>query len=344
MKKTDKSSLKAMVIRKKYLIAGIAGILALILLYIVAFRNHNGRPEQLTLYGNVDIRQVDLAFEVDGRIEKLVVEEGDMVEQGQLIGALNQELYQQSTLLAQARVNAQQAVLQKLQSGNRLEEIAQARAELAVADSQYNLQKAEFSRREELFKSGNISRQQYEDSKNALDTALARQQSAQQNLNLSEKGAREEDIAQAKSQLQAEQASLAIMKNRYARTQLFSPAKGVITARVLEPGSVVAASSIVYTLAVDDKPWIRSYVPEPLRGFIKQGMQVVITSDQPDGKTYHGQIGFISPVAEFTPKTVETTELRTQLVYRVRILVDDNDGNLHQGMPVTIVVAIPENP
>jgi HlyD family secretion protein len=110
-----------------------------------------------------------------------------------------------------------------------------------------------------------------------------------------------------------------------------------------EPGAIVATSDVIYVLSLDHPVWVRTYVPEPLLGKIHPGMEVSVTSDSAPDKPYTGKIGFISPVAEFTPKSVETPELRTDLVYRLRIVIDESDQGLRQGMPVTVHVPEPND-
>ena len=108
-----------------------------------------------------------------------------------------------------------------------------------------------------------------------------------------------------------------------------------------EAGAIVQAGEAVYVMSLTTPVWVRTYVSEPDLGRVQPGMEVQIKTDTPGGKTYAGKVGFISTTAEFTPKTVETTELRTSLVYRLRIVVDDDTGFLRQGMPVTVITEPP---
>ena len=112
----------------------------------------------------------------------------------------------------------------------------------------------------------------------------------------------------------------------------------MILTRIQEPGAIVAEGAPVYTLSLTAPVWVRTYVAEPDLGRIHPGMPAAVTTDSAPDKVYAGQIGFISPVAEFTPKTVETTSLRTDLVYRLRVIVDNPDNGLRQGMPVTVTL------
>lgn len=97
----------------------------------------------------------------------------------------------------------------------------------------------------------------------------------------------------------------------------------------------------MFTLTLTTPVWVRTYVNEPDLGFVQPGMAAAVTTDSAPGRPYRGHVGFISPTAEFTPKAVETRELRTDLVYRLRVIVDNPDGGLRQGMPVTVRLALP---
>ena len=153
-------------------------------------------------------------------------------------------------------------------------------------------------------------------------------------------GPHQEDREQAAAQLRGDEAALELARYRLARTNVTAPADATVLARVVEPGSVLLPTTVIYTLALDDRVWVRTYVPEPDLGRLKPGMDVKITTDSRPDRPYDGYVGFISPTAEFTPKTVETPELRTQLVYRLRVFVRNPDSGLRQGMPVTITIPL----
>ncbi len=320
------------------LVGGVA-----VLVVAAAFAWHYWpRPaaEGLTLYGNVDIRQVDLAFNAIGRLQELRREEGDPVKAGETIALLEPETYQDLAALARARAEAQQIALRRLETGSRPEEVARERA--MVAANRAALADAELllKRRSELLQGGNVSRQLYDDAKNALDATRARLDAASQALRLTEIGPRQEDIDQAKALLLAQKAVQSLAERRLIDTELKAPADGIVLSRIVEPGAMVGPNTPIFTITLTDKVWVRTYVSEPDLGRIRPGLEVKIASDTDPTRSYDGWIGFISPTAEFTPKTVETTELRTQLVYRLRVFVRNPDDRLRQGMPVTIRVPL----
>jgi HlyD family secretion protein len=171
-----------------------------------------------------------------------------------------------------------------------------------------------------------------------LDVDQAELRVKEKALNLALEGPRKEDIAAAKNTLEALKASLLLLKIRLSDMTLTSPAAGVIQNRNLEPGEMASPDRPVVTLALIDPKWVRAYVPEPDLGRINLGMKAKILSDSFPDQSFEGWIGFISPVAEFTPKTVETEDLRTKLVYEVRVFVHDSEDLLRLGMPVTVIV------
>ena len=292
--------------------------------------------DALVLYGNVDIRQVELGFRVSGRIAGMPFEEGDVVQEDQLLATLDRRPYEDDVRLAAADVAVERANVDKLETGTRLAEIEQARA--LVAERQASLVYAEqqFERHEQLVETGAVSRQAHDDTIAALDEARARLNSSQKELDLALEGFRSEDRAAGQAQLEVALARRAVAETALADTELLAPASGTILSRVREPGAIVAEGETVYTLSLDRPVWVRAYVPEPDLGLIHPGQTALVTTDSRPDQPYTAQIGFISPVAEFTPKSVETTELRTDLVYRLRIIIKDVDRGLRQGMPVTV--------
>lgn len=267
---------------RKILLAAIL-VLALGAFVVFQLRQHAPR-DKIILFGNVDVRQVDLGFRVPGKVDALFVEEGDIVEPGDLLARLDLQPY--------------------------TDQVAEAEARIESARVNYINAEKVLKRRHELIGNGSVSQED-------LDNALA---------------SKESNFAT----LQEVQASYAIALSNLSYTHVHAPTEGTILTRIREPGSVVNTGDPVYILSIHSPVWIRTYCTEPQLGLIYPGMIAEVFTDTQGGRVYQGRVGFISPVAEFTPKTVETTELRTDLVYRLRIYVDNPDLGLRQGMPVTV--------
>lgn len=267
--------------RKIILILSIALIIAIAL--SLHFRAREKKPPDfLVLYGNVDVREVDLGFRVEGRVVDMPFQEGDFVSKGVLMGTLERKPY--------------------------VDQVTEAQANIESTSASLNNAQLVFNRRAALLPEGAVSQEDYDNARTNCETYAA-------NL------------------MQMEAALKVALKN-YEDTQLFCPNDGTILTRIREPGTVVEPSVPIYTLSLLDPVWIRAFVSETDLGNIYFGMPAEVHTDA--GKAYKGHIGFISPVAEFTPKTVETTQLRTDLVYRLRIIADNPDCYLKQGMPVTV--------
>jgi HlyD family secretion protein len=294
-----------------------------------------GAPPPGMLYGNVEIRQVDLSFNAEGTVLDMPKREGDRVKQGETIAELDPATYQSALDLAIARRDAAKAQLDVLLAGTRPEQIEQARANLAAAQASFANAEATFERQKSLTASNASTKQLLDDARMALDTGRARLDQMQAALTEAVNGPRPEDIAAARAQLRAADATVDLSRTQLSHTRLVAPANGTIMTRVIEPGTVVLPATNVYSMALDDEVWVRSFAPEPLLPRVAPGSEVTLSADGVD-RTYRGRIGYVSPAAEFTPKTVETPELRTQLVYRLRIRVEDPDDAVRQGMPITI--------
>ncbi|HUY82020.1 MAG TPA: efflux RND transporter periplasmic adaptor subunit [Acidobacteriaceae bacterium] len=338
-------------------------IVLLVLLAVAAFAvwrwvlPKRNVADSIRLYGNIDIRQVQLSFNDSDRIDKMLVDEGSLVHTGQLLAQLTKQRYSDAVDENQARMAAQQQVVARLLAGSRPEEIAVARAEVAAAQAdtaaaKANLTNAEllYHRRETLARQQYISLQLRDDAERSWLAAQAALDGSRKVLNAKEQalrlaliGPRKEDIAAAKATLRADTATLALAEKKLADTRLYAPADGVIQNRILEPGDMASPQTPVFTLALDNPVWARVYLPEPEMGKVTTGMRTWIEADSFPGQRFPGWVGFISPVAEFTPKTVETTQLRSQLVYRVRVYACNPDHRLHLGMPVTVILPLTGN-
>jgi HlyD family secretion protein len=290
----------------------------------------------LILYGNVEIRRVNLGFRVFGRISEILFEEGDSVQKGDIIARLDREPYEDTFAVAVAQVEIASENYARLEAGYRTQEIKQARAALNGRIASLNVLESDLKRSQQLLDGKVVTIQEFENVEARRDEAIAQKKIAEENLNLLLEGYRKEEIAAGKSQLAEAKANLKKVETALKDTELLCPNDGILLTRVEEVGSVVNAGQIIATISLKDVVWVYVYVSELQLGKLAPGLKAEIYTDTQPNKPYTGQIGYISPEAEFTPKNVETTELRTALVYRVRIIADNPDNGLRQGMPVTV--------
>ncbi|KQZ39941.1 HlyD family efflux transporter periplasmic adaptor subunit [Duganella sp. Root1480D1] len=299
--------------------------------------------KELVLYGNVDLRQVALAFPASERLARVLVEEGQKVHAGQVLAELDTRALHLRLAEAEAQAAAQQQALARLKAGTRPEEVAQSRAHTNAAQAEAELARQQLDRvlAVQQDSSGRaVSLQDVDAARARAKSAQAALEQARQGQQLAQHGPRREDIAQAQAQLDAANAAIALLQYQLGEASLKAPVDAVVRARLMEAGDMASPQRPVYTLAIADPKWVRTYVREADLGRIKPGTAASIAIDSLPGKTLAGKIGYISSVAEFTPKTVQTEELRTALVYEVRVLADDKADVLRMGMPATVRIAL----
>jgi HlyD family secretion protein len=223
-----------------------------------------------------------------------------------------------------------------LRAGSRPGEIEQARANLASAEADAADARSQYERQAQLLERTLTSQQQVDSAKAGLDAAVARVRAAREARDLLIGGSRHEDILQAEAQLKVAEAQLRLLERQLDDATLVAPVNAVVRARLLEPGDMASPERPVLSLAIMNPKWVRAYVSEIDLGRVREGLEAYAEVDAFPDRRYPGRIGFISSVAEFTPKNVETEDLRTSLVYEVRVLVEDAADELRLGMPATV--------
>jgi HlyD family secretion protein len=318
------------------LIVAVVGIAAAAWWWL-AGRHKN--TDALVLYGNVDLRQADLPFNASERVTEVLVQEGDHVKVGQVMARLDPTRMQPQVAKAEADVAAEQEVVNRLHAGTRPEEVSQGRANVLSAQADSANAQRQYDRLMELSRNSSgraVSRQDLDSAKAALDVAQAKLAVNRKALDLQVAGPRKEDIAQAEAQLRSDEAQLALLRRQLADMELKAPIDAVVRSRLVEPGEIASPAKAAFTLAITDPKWIRAYVSDPDLGAVREGLKATITTDAFPSRPFRGWVGFISPTAEFTPKTVQTEELRSSLVYEIRVFVKDPDDQLRLGMPATV--------
>lgn len=315
-------------------------IVVLLVTVTIIITTHRHAPtDSITLNGNIDLRTVELPFADSERIAEVRVEEGTPVHKGDVLARLDTARLLPRIKQAEAKLAAQTEALRRLRNGSRPEEVAQARAGLAAAQADAVNARGQFERLQSIGAASAgraTSEQELDTARAALDATQARAENARKSLDLAVAGPREEDIAQARAQVDAAQADLALLQQQLKDAELLAPIDAVVRSRLLEPGELASPQRPVFSLAIANPKWVKAYVSESDLGRINTGMPANVTIDSAPQAPFKGSVSFISSTAEFTPKTVQTDELRTSLVYEVRVLVEDPDNRLHLGMPATV--------
>ena len=290
----------------------------------------------LSVAGNVDVREVSVAFRASDRIDQVLVNEGDSVKAGQVLATLDSKELQLTIAQLQSQVAAQQAAVDKLLNGSRKEDIKAAQDAADQAQAAFNLADSSFTRKQSLYQEGVISELEFDQEQSNYQGAKAKLAQADAELQKLVNGARSEDIAQAQAQLQALKDELARQEYVLSQYTLRAPMDGVIRSRLLDSGDMASPQKPVFKESILNKKWVRAYVSEPELARVHEGQEAHVKIDG-SATPIVGQVGYISDTAEFTPKTVQTNELRTALMYEIRVYVEDPDNVLRMGMPATVV-------
>jgi membrane fusion protein PltH len=300
------------------------------------------------------------------RLEPQVAQaEAQVAAQRQIVARLRAGSRPEEIAQAEAQVAAQRQIVARLHTGSRPEEIAQARANVASAKADAANARRQYERFKALGEHVDgraVSQQDVDNAKAVLDMAEAKLAVTQKTLELAIAGPRKEEIAEAEANLTATrktlelaiagprkeeiaeaearlrvtEAQMALLRQQLADAQLVAPVDGVVRTRLMEPGEMASPQKPVFSLAITDPKWVRAYVSEPDLGQVHPGMAATVAVDSFPDRRFSGWVGFVSPVAEFTPKAVQTEELRTSLVYEIRVFVQDPADALRLGMPATV--------
>jgi len=300
----------------------------------------HAKSAPIELSGTVDAREVDVSFQVGGRIERLVTDEGRVVKAGEVLAELDPRDLELAVARAQAQAASAEKALAVLRAGSRIQDIRAGEAAVQQAQADVALAISQQERTAKLVADHFAPPQQLDTANDAVDVAKAKLDQARQNLSLLREGARKEDIERAAADLEAAraQASTAVQQLAYAR--LVSTISGVVSVRLAEKGQNVSPGQAVFRIAQIDQPWVRVYLGEKDLPRVRLGQEAEVRVDGVPGKVFRGRLSFISPEAEFTPKTVETKALRVDLVYRAKVDVDDAAGALKIGMPADVRLAV----
>ncbi|KLD96118.1 efflux RND transporter periplasmic adaptor subunit [Aliarcobacter butzleri] len=292
----------------------------------------------LTFYGNIDTRTVNVGFRFLGKIENITKDEGEIVKKDEILVKLDTASLEKSLEELNEKIFASKLELSKLQTGYRQEEILEAKAAMEEAIENLNKTKDTYNRQANLFKTKSTSEENFTISQLNYKQALATLDKAKALYELRKNGYRNEDIKIQESNLKSLEIQAEKIKIDLNDSIIKAPVDGVILTRFKEIGAITNAGESILEIAKTDEFWVRAYIDEKNLGNIKPGLKMSIQTDS-RSENYEGVIGFISPVAEFTPKNIETQELRADLVYSFRVIVKNPDDKIRQGMPVTLKIA-----
>jgi HlyD family secretion protein len=291
--------------------------------------------------GHVEATEVRVSAKVGGRLEWIALEEGDQVERGQTVARFEDVDLRLRLDQAMAERDLAAADLRLRVEGPREEEIAEARAHVAGAEADLEAAERDLARMNALLERGSGTEKARDDTEVRRDLAAARLDAAREVLLKLESGTREEEIDAARARLAVAEARIAQVEQSLRDSTVRSPVTGTVTAKLVEPGEIVAAGAPLALVSDIVHAWVAVYVPGPHLPRLRLGQGARVIAD--NGYEGKGVVRFIASEAEFTPKNVQTRDERAKLVYKVKIFLENEQRAFKPGMPADVEISLTGN-
>jgi HlyD family secretion protein len=286
--------------------------------------------------GHVEATEIRISTKVGGTLLSRPVDEGDTVELGSELARIDTVDLDLALTAAKAERARAAADLSLEQAGPRDEEIAAAEAGVEQAEAELAAARKELDRMEGLLASGSGTEKSRDDALARRDVAKARLRAAREHLRELRAGYRKEAIEAAAARVQAAEARIAQLRQNVHDTVILSPTAGIVTAKIAEPGELLAPGAPIVVITDLADAWLTAYVSEPDLGKIRLGQEAEVRTD--GGEVRTGRVSFVASQAEFTPKNVQTRDERVKLVFKIKIALPNEDGLFKPGMPAEAVL------
>ncbi|MGD0993475.1 MAG: efflux RND transporter periplasmic adaptor subunit [Gemmatimonadales bacterium] len=329
---------------RKKLIPVAAAVVVLVAVWFFLLKRSNA-DGPLDASGTVEATDAQLGFEAAGRIDTILVDEGDRVKAGQELARLDESELSARRQQATAQLASAQATLDELERGSRTQEVQQGQDQLAAANQRLADAQRDLDRTKRLFDGGAVSRETLDKAQLAFDVAQSQHDQAAQALQLLQIGPRPERIDAQRAAVAAAQATVQQINAMLGNAVIHAPFDGVVTVKDREIGETVSPGAPVLTVTNLDDRWVRIYIPETRIGAVHLGEGATITADTYKGRVYRGAVSFIASEAEFTPKNVQTKDERVKLVYAVKVrITSDSTYDLKPGIPADVQLGVGRAP
>ena len=286
--------------------------------------------------GTLEVREHDVAPAVAARVLRVLVEEGDVVRAGDTLAVLGTPTLGADIAQRRSRVVQTEAMLRELETGPRAAEIARAEADLRAAEAEAARTEEDRARSAKLLEGGAVSEQQAEAAATAARTAAARRDALRNTLRLLREGTRPERVQAGRAELSVARGALAAAEATASDLVLVAPVGGTVMGRHVEPGEVIPAGTPAITIGDVRHPWVRVYVAGPRLPLVRVGARADAVLDAYEDTPFAGRVASIADRAEFTPRVALTEDERADLMFAVKVELDDTTGTLKAGLPVTV--------
>lgn len=316
---------------------------ALVVLAAVAFaaseyaleRRHDTR---VRASGTVEVTQIQLAPLAGGRIVELAIDESDVVKKGDLIARLSLDGADKEAEMAEAALAAARQQLLEARNGARREDVSKADAEYALRRTQYEQAARDAKRFKGLAADGVVSVREAELYAEAADAKLNAMKMAGDTVALLRNGVRPERIAAAEANVKRAEAAVERARTLVGYKEFTSPVDGTILTKNYEIGDVVSAGAPIATLGKMDECWVKLYIPSTQIGLIRLGGEAEVKIDAYPDRKFKAVVTEVNQQAEYNPRLSLTQSERSNMVFWIKITVENADGILKPGMPADVVI------
>jgi HlyD family secretion protein len=319
--------------QKTALPALFMGAAAIVVMFLHPSCRDQDKRETIIASGTVEAVEVSVAAKTSGQIEKIFVEEGAQVREGDTLAIVDSASLAIQLRQAEAAVDLAGSQLDLLLKGARVEDIRQVEEAAKQAEATLNQASEDLERIQNLYAKESATLKMKQDAETWFQVVQAQHAAAQQALQKVRKLSRPEEVKAAQARLAQAEAGRDLLKKTIADATIISPTAGIVTHKAREPGEFVGPGITLLTIADLENVRLNIYVTEVDLGRVRLGQQSDVRIDSHPDRVFNGTVIFISPEAEFTPKNVQTREERVKLVYRVKIQIPNPEGILKPGMP-----------
>ena len=309
----------------------------LLLLPLLLAACNGASHDQLVFPGTVELDESDHAPLVTGRVTDVRVTEGDTVRIGDTLATLVRAGLPEAVEQRVAQLASARARLADLKRGSRAAELDRAAAQLAAAEAEASRTARDLERIQTMARDGAVSPQEVDAATTAAATAARQRDAAKATLELAQEGTREDQVRAAEADVRTAEALVRSARADLGELAITAAVDGVVLGRQADPGEVIAAGTPVVTVGIVGRRWVRVFLPSRLVGRLPAGTPVsVMLAGDGDTAPVAGRIGAVNPMAEFTPRAALTEEERADLLFAVRVELQDPPASLRPGLPVTV--------
>lgn len=302
------------------------------------YAGKNLKDEQVKASGTVEVKEVQLSPQAGGRIIELKIQEADVIKKGDLIAKMSLDGSDQEVEIAEATLTAAQQQLLELQNGFRREDVSKARAEYALRKTQHEQALRDYIRFKALAEDGVVSVREAELYAENADSKMNAMKMSRDTLSLLENGMRPEQIEIARANVKRAESALQRAKTLIGYKEFYSPSDGVILTKNYELGDVITAGAPIATLGVMTDCWVKLYIPSTQLGLIKLGGEAEVRIDAFPDRKFKAIVTEVNQQAEYNPRLSLTQSERANMVFWIKISIDNPEGILKPGMPADVEI------